>query len=151
VLPSVSLYAAYGSNLDPALMRERCPHSPLVGTGWLEGWRLTFGGAELGWTDGPLATFVEDPTDRVFVALYDLHKFDEPALNRWEGVESGLYHKLRLRVATLEGDQLARVHVLHGYEGGLPSALHVQLVADAAVAAGAPDDYVKAIRARPSL
>jgi hypothetical protein len=43
------------------------------------------------------------------------------------------------------------VHVLHGYEGGLPSALHVQLVADAAVKAGAPDDYVKAIRARPSL
>ena len=32
------LYAAYGSNLDPAQMTERCPHSPVYGTGWLEGW-----------------------------------------------------------------------------------------------------------------
>lgn len=147
---SVSLYAAYGSNLDPALMRERCPHSPLVGTGWLEGWRLTFGGAELGWSDGPLATIVEDPDDRVFVAVYDLHAFDESALDRWEGVSSGLYRKLRLRVAALDGDKIARVHVLHAYEGGLPSSLHVQMVADAAERAGAPDDYVKGLRARPS-
>jgi hypothetical protein len=147
----VSLYAAYGSNLDPALMRERCPHSPLVGTGWLEGWRLTFGGDELGWTDGPLATVVEDSGERVFTALYDLHTFDEPSLDRWEGITSGLYRRLKLRVATLDGDALARVHVLNAYEGGLPSSLHVQLVADAAEKAGAPDDYVKAIRARPSL
>ena len=145
----MSLYAAYGSNLDPALMTERCPHSPLVGNGWLDGWRLTFGGAELGWKDGPLATVVEDPGERVFVALYDLHKYDESALDRWEGLSSGLYRVLRLRVATLDGDALARVHVLNGYEGGLPSSLHVQLVADAAERAGAPDDYVKAIRDRP--
>lgn len=147
----MSLYAAYGSNLDPALMRDRCPHSPLVGTGWLEGWRLTFGGAELGWQDGPLATIVEDPGGRVFAALYDLHRFDEPALDRWEGISSGLYRKLRLRIATLDGDALARIHVLNAYEGGLPSELHLQLVADAAEKAGAPADYIKAIRSRPAV
>ncbi|MGA8117392.1 MAG: gamma-glutamylcyclotransferase [Actinocatenispora sp.] len=146
----MSLYAAYGSNLDPALMRERCPHSPQVGTGWLEGWRLTFGGAELGWQDGPLATVVEDPDNRVFVALYDLHKFDEGSLDRWEGVSSGLYRKLRVRVASLDGDVITRIHVLNAYEGGLPSALHVQVVADAAEKAGAPDDYVKSLRDRPA-
>jgi hypothetical protein len=37
-------YAAYGSNMDPEQMLERCPHSPVAGTGWLSGWRLTFGG-----------------------------------------------------------------------------------------------------------
>src|SRR5215831_19363784 len=40
----VALYAAYGSNMDPAQMALRCPHSPQVGVGWLDGWRLTFGG-----------------------------------------------------------------------------------------------------------
>ena len=55
----MTLYAAYGTNLDPARMSERCPHSPLQTTGWLLGWRLTFGGEELGW-DGALATIVED-------------------------------------------------------------------------------------------
>ena len=55
----MELYAAYGSNMDPARMAERCPHSPMQGTGWLEGWRLTFGGEDIGW-DGALATVVED-------------------------------------------------------------------------------------------
>lgn len=146
----MQLYAAYGSNLDPAQMRERCPHSPLVGTGWLEGWRLTFGGAELGWKDGPLATVVEEPGDRVYVALYDLHAFDEASLEQWEGVSSGLYRPIRVRVATLDGDVTARLHVLNGYEGGLPSGLHVRMVAEAAEKAGAPDDYVAKIRHRPS-
>ena len=45
----MALYAAYGSNMDPAQMLLRCPHSPQRGTGWLEGWRLSFGGEELGW------------------------------------------------------------------------------------------------------
>ena len=64
-------YAAYGTNLDPLRMGERCPHSPLQTTGWLTGWRLTFGGEEHGW-DGALATIVQDPTTAVFVAVYDV-------------------------------------------------------------------------------
>src|ERR1700712_5386411 len=54
----VPLYAAYGSNLDPAQMRPRCPHSPFAGVGWIPGWRLTFGGEDLGW-EGALATIVQ--------------------------------------------------------------------------------------------
>ncbi|MGI9063885.1 MAG: gamma-glutamylcyclotransferase family protein, partial [Pseudonocardiaceae bacterium] len=33
------LYAAYGSNMDPAQMMKRAPHAPMAGTGWLSGWR----------------------------------------------------------------------------------------------------------------
>lgn len=40
----MSLYAAYAGNLDARLMSRRAPHSPLRATGWLNGWRLTFGG-----------------------------------------------------------------------------------------------------------
>ena len=65
------LYAAYGSNMDPAQMMERAPHSPMAGTGWLVGWRLTFGGEDLGW-DGALCTVVEDLLEQVFVALYEI-------------------------------------------------------------------------------
>ena len=39
--------------------------------------------------------------------------------------------------------------VLDGYEGGLPSARYLGLMADAAEKAGAPDDYVREMRARP--
>ena len=144
----MSLYAAYASNLDPARMGERCPHSPLRTTGWLLGWRLTFGGEEHGW-DGALATIVEDPLEQVFVALYDVTDDDEARLDAWESADSGLYRKTRVRVATLTGEEVAWTYVLDAYEGGLPSAIHLGTIADAAEAADAPDDYVAALRARP--
>lgn len=144
----MSLYAAYGSNLDPEQMRQRCPHSPSRGHGWLEGWRLTFGGEDMGW-EGALATVVEDPSSRVFVMVYDVPPQDEAALDRWESADSGLYRKIRVRAHTLDGEALCWLYVLDGYEGGLPSARYLGVMADAAEAAGAPDDYVKELRSRP--
>src|SRR5688500_20400458 len=61
---AVPLYAAYGSNMDPAQMKERAPHSPMAGTGWLMGWRLTFGGEDFG-SEGGLSTVVADPGPEV--------------------------------------------------------------------------------------
>ncbi len=145
---SVTLYAAYGSNLDPARMLERCPHSPLRGTGWLEGWRLTFGGEEHGW-DGALATIVQDTFERVFVAVYDVTDEDVEALDGWESAATGLYRKTNVRVNTLDGSLVAWAYVLDAYEGGLPSATYLGVMADAAEAADAPQDYVQALRSRP--
>ncbi|MDQ1484326.1 MAG: hypothetical protein QOJ62_19 [Actinomycetota bacterium] len=144
----MALYAAYGSNLDPAQMLRRAPHSPARGTGWLLGWRLTFGGEDLSF-EGALATVVEEPGSQVFVMLYDVPPFDEPELDRWEGNALGLYDKIRVRVATLEGDVTAWLYVLDGYEGGLPSARYLGIVAEAAEIAGAPGDYVADLRLRP--
>ena len=144
----MALYAAYGSNLDPAQMLTRCPHSPSAGTGWLEGWRLTFGAEDLGW-EGALATLVESPGDRVFVGLYDITDSDAKSLDAWEGADTGLYRKIRVRVACLEGDRLAWAYVLDGYEGGLPSARYLGVLATAAEVAGAPADYVAELRERP--
>ncbi|HEX6934672.1 MAG TPA: gamma-glutamylcyclotransferase family protein [Streptosporangiaceae bacterium] len=144
----MALYAAYGSNMDPAQMAGRCPHSPQAGTGWLDGWRLTFGGEDLNW-EGALATVVEENGSRVFVVLYEVSETDEEALDRWDGATLGYYSKLRVRVATLDGDVLAWLYVLNDYEGGLPAARYLGIMADAAEAAGAPADYVAGIRARP--
>ncbi|PWW22901.1 AIG2 family protein [Geodermatophilus normandii] len=144
------LYAAYGSNMDPAQMLRRCPASPHVGTGWIRGWRLAFGGEEFGW-EGALATLVpaEDrEAPGVFVALYDLTPADAGELDAWEGADRGLYRKLNLRVHTLGGDVVAYVYALDAFEGGLPSARHLGAIADAAEAAGAPDDYLAELRAR---
>ncbi len=142
------LYAAYGSNLDSRRMLRRAPHSPPCGTGWLNGWRLTFGGEDLSW-QGALATLVEDPSAQVYVALYDITPGDEAMLDEWEGTDLGVYRKLRVRVHTLDGEQLAWVYVVDGYEGGLPSAHYLGELAEAAQAAGAPDDYLAELRSRP--
>jgi hypothetical protein len=143
----VALYAAYASNLDPEQMRERCPHSPSRGSGWLVGWRLTFGGEDLGW-EGALATVVEDPDSQVFVMVYDVTAPDEAVLDRWESAP-GVYRKIRVRVQMLHGEELCWLYVLDGYEGGLPSARYLGVLADAAERGGAPADYVADLRLRP--
>ena len=142
------MYAAYGSNMDPAQMARRCPHSPRRGTGWLEDWRLTFGGEDLGW-EGALATVVEAEGHQVFVVLYEMSEQDEAALDMWDGVTLGYYRTTKVRVSTMDGEVLAWLYVLNDYEGGLPSARYLGNLADAAEIAGAPSDYVAGLRARP--
>ena len=141
----MALYAAYGVNLDPRRMAERAPASPMQGTGWLRGWRLTFAGEELGF-GGALPTVVEDASSSVFVAVYDVTEFDEKRLDMWEDVEIGFWRKVRVRVDTMDGQSLAWLYALDAYEGGLPRAEHVFSIADAAYSAGAPDDYVEWLR-----
>jgi len=137
----MTLYAAYGSNLDPRQMLLRAPHSPHRGTGWLRDWRLTFGGEEIGW-EGAVATLAEDFGHSVFVSIYDLTRADESALDEWEGVTTDLYRKIRVRVETLDGSSLCYVYVLNSFEGGLPSARYLEIMVDAAREAGAPEDYI---------
>jgi hypothetical protein len=129
-------------------MGARCPHSPLRGTGWLVGWRLTFGGEDHGW-DGALATIVQDPLEQVFVAIYDVTDEDVTHLDVLESADTGLYRKTMVRVSTMGGEEVAWAYVLDAYEGGLPSASYLGILADAAEAADAPADYVASLRARP--
>jgi hypothetical protein len=92
---------------------------------------------------------VPDKDGQVFVALYEVSIQDMRTLDYWEGADTGLYNKIRLRVSTLDGEVLAWVYVLDGFEGGLPSARTIGLIADAAEAAGAPAEYVAELRSRP--
>ena len=103
-------------------MAERCPHSPRAGTGWLDGWRLTFGGEDMGW-EGALANVVEEQDARVFVVLYEISASDEEALDRWDGATLGYYSKLRVRVATRECAVTTWVGVVNNYERGSRVAL----------------------------
>src|SRR5258708_14154626 len=98
--------------MDPAQMAERCPHSPRRGSGWLEGWRLAFGGEDIGW-EGAMATVVEEAGQRVFVVLYELSAADEASLDQWDGVSLGYYRKTKVRVATPDGEVLAWLYVLN--------------------------------------
>jgi hypothetical protein len=153
----VPLYAAYGSNMHPEQMLQRAPHSPMAGTGWLHGWRLTFGGEDIGW-EGALATVVEDlddPDAKVFVVLYDMTTHDEQTLDRWEGSEFGVHKKIRVRIDRESSDTttdpvLAWLYVVDAWEGGLLSARYLGVMADAAEIAGAPADYVHHLRTRPA-
>ena len=81
--------------------------------------------------------------------MYDVSREDEAELDRWESTDTGLYRKTKVRVATMTGEQLVWTYVLDAFEGGLPSASYLGIIADAAEAADAPADYVNALRLRP--
>jgi hypothetical protein len=140
--------------MDPEQMLERAPHSPMAGTGWLHGWRLTFAGEDIGW-EGALATLVEDVGSSVFVVLYDVTPADELNMDRWEGAELSLHKKIRCRIDRESSDTttdpvLAWLYVVDAWEGGLPSARYLGVMSDAAEVAGAPAEYVHDIRTRPA-
>jgi hypothetical protein len=73
---------------------------------------------------------------------------DEKLLDGWEQADTGLYRKTRVRVSTMNGEAVVWAYVLDAFEGGLPSASYLGVLADAAEAADAPADYVAALRRR---
>ena len=91
---------------------------------------------------------MQDPFEQVFVAVYDVTPEDESSLDGWESADSGLYRKTKVRVDTLSGEVVAWTYVLDAYEGGLPSASYLGVLADAAEAADAADDDLAALRSR---
>lgn len=141
----MAIYAGFATNLDPEVMALRSPLAIPIGSGWISGWRFTFGGEAESWL-GALPTIVEDPLSQVFVMLYDLRDQDIEELDSAEGYELGLYHKIRLRVATLDGDQTAWAYVLRAYEGGWPRRETLDSIVAAAIAANAPDDYISNLK-----
>jgi len=105
------LYFAYGSNLDLARMRRRCPTAAPVGPATLWGWRLAFGGHSRAW-GGPVATVVRAADERVDGLLYELAIEELADLDRVEGHPLS-YRRKRLRVVDGRGrERRAHVYIL---------------------------------------
>jgi gamma-glutamylcyclotransferase (GGCT)/AIG2-like uncharacterized protein YtfP len=81
--------------------------------------------------------------------LYEVSETDAKSLDRWDGATIDYYRTTRVRVNTGEGEVLAWLYVLNAYEGGLPSAHYLGVMADAAEVVGAPESYVAWLRSRP--
>lgn len=87
-----TVYFAYGSNLWPGQMRERCPGSAPLGAAVLKDFRLAFRGDSRRWGRGGVATVVATPGSRVPGVLYELGAEDVTGLHRWESVPSVYRH-----------------------------------------------------------
>jgi gamma-glutamylcyclotransferase len=78
------LYFAYGSNLDEAQMRARCPGAVRAGRAVLANHALTFGGWSVRW-GGAVASVKRAPGDEVEGLLYQLDGDNLGRLDRFEG------------------------------------------------------------------
>lgn len=71
-------YLAYGSNLDKAIMKNRCREAKFLGTGVLEGYRLLFKGEE----PTAYATIEQWEGFNVPYALWEISAVDEHNLDK---------------------------------------------------------------------
>jgi len=78
------LYFAYGSNLDPDQMRDRCPGHGVVGLAVLHDHRLGFPLYSTQWGSG-VAGLVRAHGERVWGVLYEVSEADLASLDEHEG------------------------------------------------------------------
>jgi gamma-glutamylcyclotransferase (GGCT)/AIG2-like uncharacterized protein YtfP len=79
-------YFAYGSNLDPDQMAERCPGAVALGPARLDGWQLRIG-------HRGVATIVPEPGWTVWGGLWRVTGPHLATLDRHEGVALGRYRR----------------------------------------------------------
>lgn len=98
------LYFAYGSNMDVEVMAARCPRSRPLGVARLMRHRLAV--MREGWL-----TVVRDPAAAVEGVLWDAALADMRALDRYEGLDEGLYAKASQPVVTAGGAKRALIYI----------------------------------------
>lgn len=141
----MTLYFAYGSNMDPAQMAERCPGSVALGAARLSGWRLTFTRDSPAWGGG-VGHIEADPSSEVWGVLWDLTEEHLAALDVYEGIEVGAYVRDVVTVSFDRRDVEAQVYfaVPRGYKK--PSKKYMSALIRGAEAHGCPDDYLEQLR-----
>ena len=115
------LYFAYGSNMNPAQMRFRCPTSKAVARATLRGYR--FARKSRG-----VATIVESEKSSVSGVLWKISRLDEEVLDCFEGVRSGAYVKRRIMLSLGGKRRNALVYVGSDSERGLPRAGYLERI-----------------------
>lgn len=95
-------YFAYGSNMDLAQMKERCPDSQLIGKACLFGYHLMFNRYSSGWGCG-VADIVPEIQSEVWGLLYEISDNDLENLDRYEG-HPNLYQRIVVVVRGNNGD-----------------------------------------------
>jgi gamma-glutamylcyclotransferase (GGCT)/AIG2-like uncharacterized protein YtfP len=110
---TITLYAAYGSNLDHARMLSRCPGAEALGVAQLPGWRLAV---------NQYATILRIEREVVPLGLWRVTPGHIGRLDGFEGVAMGCYERIRIR---LPDGQEAWTYVERLTRRGPPTAKYV--------------------------
>jgi gamma-glutamylcyclotransferase (GGCT)/AIG2-like uncharacterized protein YtfP len=134
----MTLYFAYGSNMNRAAMQRRCPGAHAVGPATLDGYRFFIGVG--GW-----GSVMPSPGDTVHGMLWRLTLRDIAALNTYELLDKGLYDVRRLPVRSGSRRALAMIYLLRNRRAGRPKPGYVEMIATSARAWKLPEDYVRSV------
>ncbi len=147
-LTDTIVYFAYGSNMLSRRLRtpDRAPSAVAVGTGFVQGRRLTFDKVS---SDGSGKCDIEDtgnPSDRAYGVVFKIGAAEKPNLDRAEGLGRG-YREELVKVVTSEGTSDAVTYVATAKEPALrPYHWYKALVVAGAVEHCLPSDYIEWLR-----
>jgi gamma-glutamylcyclotransferase (GGCT)/AIG2-like uncharacterized protein YtfP len=119
-------YFAYGSNLNPTQMEDRCPGHRVVGRAVLHDHALDFRGHGRDWA-GAVATVEPCPGSVVHGVVFALTREHYDALDHYEGCEGpgapgNLYDRVPVRVELEAGGTLdVLTYVMRPRPAGAPS------------------------------
>lgn len=136
LVAAMPLYFAYGSNMDAAAMRRRCPNGQALGCARLAGHRFFI------MAEG-FASIARDRTAEVHGVLNRLALTDIGPLDRYEEIERGLYKKITQPVIRASGGPVrALVYVGRSSRNGLPTPGYMGPIVSAAEAWAMPPAYI---------
>ncbi len=122
-------YFAYGSNMNPTQMGERCPAATALGVGTLLGWDIAI-------NERGVATILRADNRDEPVALegvlWSVTDSCLRTLDCYEGVHSGVYRRERLRIVTADQDVAAIAYVASSSGRGDPRPGYLETLLEGA-------------------
>jgi hypothetical protein len=134
----MTLYFAYGSNMNRAAMRRRCPGARAIGPATLEGYKF-FVGVD-GW-----GSVKSKQGEHVYGVLWRLTPRDVAALHAYELLHQGLYDVRYLLVRSGASRVRAMIYRLRRRAPGRPKPGYVEMIAVSARAWQLPERYVRSV------
>jgi hypothetical protein len=136
-----TLYFAYGSNMNEAQLKKRCPSSHLLCRATLPGHRFVI-------TSRGYASVRKSPTDTAHGLLIALTEPDERELDRCEHVSEGMYRRATMDVVTEFGYAVPALIYIDDIEGeGPPAAGYLERILDGAQRHALAPDAIAEIEA----
>ena len=139
-------YAAYGSNLHQTRLINRVPSAQFLGKAVISNKALRF--HKRSKDKSGKCNIVIDTNNNVYVAVYEIHESEKPALDNAEGVGYGY------RTVTLEVNGYGECFTYvaeqsHIDDSLIPYSWYKELVLAGCEKLNFPDDYIDFIRAVP--
>jgi cation transport regulator ChaC len=134
----MTLYFAYGSNIQRAAMKARCPTAEAIGPASIAGYRF-FVGVD-GW-----GSVKPSPGGVVHGVLWKLRPRDIAALHAYELLHKGLYDVRHLPVRLGRRRVAAMLYLLRRRVPGRPKPGYVEMIAAAARGWKLPERYIRSV------
>jgi len=151
--PTTFKYFAYGSNMLTRRVAapDRAPSAKAIGTGYIEGRRLTFDKLSQDGSGKCDAEATGTATDRVYGVIFEIAVSDKAALGRAEGLGKG-YAEETVKVVTSAGAIELMTYIATKKEPALrPYHWYKAMTLAGAVEHGLPKDYVEWVRTVASV